>query len=86
VTLILRQAGVSPIYRDRIDYIVTENGREIGRMCEDRQAPQELRWFWSITADVDPNIEIRMKGHTTTLDHAKEQFRRSWERLRAIQG
>jgi hypothetical protein len=85
VTFILRQAGVSPIYRHRFDYIVTENGREIGRMCEDRQAPQELRWFWSITADV-PNIEIRMKGHSTTLDHAKERFRRSRERVRAIQG
>jgi hypothetical protein len=79
VTLILRPAGVSsPIYR--------ENGREIGRMYEDCQAPRELRWFWSITVYVDPKIEIRMKGHTTTLDHAKEQFRRSWERVCAIQG
>jgi hypothetical protein len=24
------------MYRDRFDYIATEHGREIGRMCEDR--------------------------------------------------
>jgi hypothetical protein len=48
--------------------------------------PLELRWFWSITVYVDQKIEIRMKGHTTTLDHVKEQFRRSWERVFAIQG
>jgi len=63
---------------------VIEDGREIGRMYEDRHAPPELRWFWSITVYVDPKLGIRTDGSTTTLDNAKEQFRRSWERVRAI--
>ena len=83
--LILRPTGLSsPIYKDRIDYTVIEDGREIGRMYEDRHAPPELRWFWSITVYVDPKLGIRTDGSTTTLDNAKEQFRRSWERVRAI--
>ena len=61
-----------------------EDGREIGRMYEDRHAPPELRWFWSITVYVDPKLGIRTDGRTTTLDNAKEQFRHSWERVRAI--
>ena len=73
----------SPVYKDRFDYTVFEEGRPIGRMYEDRHAPAELRWFWSITVYVDPKLGIRTDGRTTTLDHAKEQFRRSWERVRA---
>jgi hypothetical protein len=64
---------------------VFEDGRAIGRMYEDRHARPELRWFWSITVYVDPKLGIRMDGCTTTLDNAKERFRRSWERVRAIQ-
>jgi hypothetical protein len=44
------------------DYIVTEDGRSIGRIYEDRHTPPEQRWFWSITilrrsrvADADPS-------------------------------
>jgi hypothetical protein len=84
--LILRPTGLSsPVYKDQLDYTVIEDGREIGRMYENRHAPRELRWFWSITVYVDPKLGIRTDGHTTTLDHAKEQFRRSWERGRAVQ-
>jgi hypothetical protein len=85
VTLILRPTGLSsPVYKDRFDYTVFEEGRPIGQMYEDRHAPAELRWSWSITVPVDPQPGIRMDGRTTTLDHAKEQFRRSWERARVI--
>jgi hypothetical protein len=84
VPLILRPTSLSSsAYKDRFDYIVFEEGRPIGCMHEDRHAPPELRWSWSITVDV-AQLGIRMDGRTTTLDHAKEQFRRSWERVRAI--
>ena len=73
----------SPVYKDRFDYTVFEEGRPIGRLYEDRHAPPELRWFWSITVYVDPKFGIRTDDRTATLDHAKEQFRRSWERVRA---
>jgi hypothetical protein len=83
--LILRPTGLSStVYKDQRDYTVFEDSRAIGRMYEDLHAPPELRWFWSITVYVDPKLGIRMDGRTTTLDHAKEQFRRSWERVRAI--
>jgi hypothetical protein len=47
VPLILRPTiGLSsPVYKDRFDYTVFEEGRPIGRMYEDRHAPPELRWF-----------------------------------------
>jgi hypothetical protein len=84
--LTLRPTGLSsPVYKDQLDYTVIEDGREIGRMYEDRHGRPELRWFWSITVYVDPKLGIRMDGRTTTLENAKEQFRRSWERMRAIQ-
>jgi hypothetical protein len=85
VPLILRPTGLSsPVHKDQLDYTVVEDGHAIGRMYEDRHAPAELRWLWSITVHVDPKLGIRLDGRTTTLDHAKEQFRRSWERVRAI--
>jgi hypothetical protein len=85
VMLILRPTGLSSsVYKDRFDYTVFEEGRPIGHMYEDHHAPAELRWSWSITVPVDPQPGIRMDGRTTTLDHAKEQFRRSWERVRVI--
>jgi hypothetical protein len=83
--LFLRPSGLSsPVYNDRFDYTVFEEGRPIGHMYEDHHAPAELRWSWSITVPVDPQPGIRMDGRTTTLDHAKEQFRRSRERVRVI--
>ena len=48
--LTLRPTGLaSPVYRDQLDYTVIEDGREIGRLYEDRNTQPELRWFWSIT-------------------------------------
>ena len=72
--LILRPTGLSsPVYKDRFDYTVFEDGRPIGRMYEDRHAPPELRWFWSITVYVDPKLGIRTDGRTTTLK--RDEFR-----------
>ena len=57
--LTLRPTGLSsPAYRDWLDYVIVEDGRDVGRLYEDRHSPPELRWFWSITIYVNP-----MLGH-----------------------
>jgi hypothetical protein len=84
--LFLRPTGLSsPAYRDWADYTVTENGRAIGRIYEDRHSRPELRWFWSIAIFVNPMLGIVTNGRTATIKQAKEQFRNSWERVRASQ-
>jgi hypothetical protein len=46
--LTLRPAGLSsPAYRDWLDYVIVEDGRDVGRLYEDRHSPPEYRWFWS---------------------------------------
>jgi len=48
--LTLRPTGLSsPAYRDWFDYVIVEDGRDVGRVYEDRHSRPELRWFWSIT-------------------------------------
>jgi hypothetical protein len=44
----------------------------IGRTYEDRHAPADVRWFWSITVHVDPALGIRTHGRVTTLQLAVE--------------
>ena len=53
MALTLRPTGLSsPAYADRLDYTIFDNGKPVGRMYEDKHAP-ELPWFWSITVYVD---------------------------------
>jgi hypothetical protein len=48
--LTLRPTGLSsPAYRDWLDYVIVEDGRDVGRLYEDRHSRPELRWFWSVT-------------------------------------
>jgi hypothetical protein len=60
MVLSLRRTGFSsPAYADRHDYNVIENGRVIGRIYEQLYVPDDVRWFWSITAfHVDPAFNI----------------------------
>ena len=52
--LTLRCTGLSsPAYRAWLDYIIVEDGRDVGRLYEDRHSKPELRWFWSITVYVE---------------------------------
>jgi hypothetical protein len=52
--LTLRPTGLSsPAYRDWLDYVIVEDGRDAGRLYEDRLSRPELRWFWSITMYVN---------------------------------
>jgi hypothetical protein len=82
VVLSLRRTGLSsPAYRDLLDYVIVEDGRNVGRLYEDRHNRPELRWFWSITVYVNPNLDIVTSGRTPSLDEAKAQFLRSWEKV-----
>jgi hypothetical protein len=75
MVLSLRRTGLSsPAYRDLLDYVIVEDGRDVGRLYEDRHRRPELRWFWSITVYVNPNLDIVTSGRTPSLDEAKAQF------------
>jgi hypothetical protein len=51
----LRPTGLSsPAYRDWLDYVIVEDGRDVGRIYEDRNSKPELRWFWAISIYVNP--------------------------------
>jgi hypothetical protein len=71
----------SPVYRDQLDYTVIEDGRQIGRMYEDPNTRLELRWFWSITVFVGSRPDIATHGRTATIEVAKAQFIRNWNRV-----
>ena len=51
----LRPTGLSsPAYADKLDYVVCEDGKVIGRIYEDWHTLPDLRWFRSIAVYVDP--------------------------------
>jgi hypothetical protein len=77
----LRRTGLSsPAYRDWLDYIIVEDGRDIGRMYEDRHAKAELRWFWSITVYVKPMMGITTSGRAASIEAAKAEFLTNWQK------
>ncbi len=83
--LILRRTGLSrPVYRDRLDYTVIEDGREIGRMYEDWHAHDDLRWFWSITKIIQmpSGQSFVSSARAATLEMAKGQFMANWLKCR----
>jgi hypothetical protein len=77
-----RTALASPAYRDWADYIIVEDGRDVGRLYEDRHSKPELRWFWSITLYVNPMLGITTSGRAPSLDAAKAQFLTNWQKCR----
>jgi hypothetical protein len=87
--LTLRPAGLaSPAYQDRQDWAVFDDGKEVGRIYEDRgraNTPPELRWFCSITVYVRPDSGIVTSNRVPTLEAAKAQFQANltkWKQLR----
>jgi hypothetical protein len=79
----LRPSGLlSPDYRDWIDYVTVEDGRDVGCLYEDRNSLPALRWFWSITVYVNPKLGITTSGRAPTIEQAKAQFLASWEKCR----
>ena len=82
--LTLRPTGLSsPAYRDWLDYVIVADGRAVGRIYEDRHSLPDLRWFCSITVDVDPKQGIITSGRAASLEEAKAQFLSNWQRCRA---
>ena len=83
MALTLRRTGLSsPAYRDWQDYVIVEDGRDVGRIYEDRNSLPALRWFWSITVYVNPNQGITTSGRAPSLDEAKAQFLTNWQKCR----
>ena len=81
--LTLRPAGLSsPAYRDWLDYVIVEDGRDVGRLYEDRHSRPKYRWFWSITVYVDPKRGITTSGRASSIEEAKALFLRNWQKCR----
>ena len=74
----------SAAYRNWLDYVIVNDGREVGRLYEDRHSRPELRWFWSITAYVNPKLGIATSGRAASLNQAKAQFLINWQRYAAV--
>ena len=68
--------GHSPVYADRQDWTIFDDGKPVGRIYENAGAgtPADLRWFWSMTVYVHPRAGIVTSGKVATLDEAKAQF------------
>src|SRR6202040_2169714 len=65
--LTLRPTGLSsPAYLDWLDYVIVEDGRDVGRLYKDRLSRPEVRWFWSITVYVNPKLGITTKINLRT--------------------
>jgi hypothetical protein len=73
MALTLRFTAPSSDDRDWLDYTIVEDGRrDVGRLYEDRHSRPELRWFWSITVYINPNLGITTTGRAPTMNEAKE--------------
>jgi hypothetical protein len=84
MALTLRPTALSsPPFRDWLDYVIVEHGRDVGRLYEDRHSRPGLRWFWSITVYINPMLGIVTSGRAPTLEEAKVQFLASWQRCRS---
>ena len=59
----LRPTGLSsPAYHDWLDYLIVEDGCDVGRIYEDRNSKPELGWFWAISIYVNPKLGITTSG------------------------
>jgi hypothetical protein len=68
------------------DWSIYEDGAEIGRLYEDRQANRpENRWFWSITVMGPARFRVRTDSRAATLDQAKADFQAAWHAFKAFQ-
>jgi hypothetical protein len=61
--LSLRHTGLAPPDPNRQDWVVIDDGREVGRLHENPYDPPELRWFWSIIVIGAHQAGIRTNGH-----------------------
>jgi hypothetical protein len=59
--------GHSPVYADRQDWTILDEGKLVGRIYEGASASTaaDLRWFWSIILYVDPQANMVTKRSLT---------------------
>jgi hypothetical protein len=85
MALTLRFTAPSSDDRDWLDYTIVEDGRrDVGRLYEDRHSRPELRWFWSITVYINPDLGITTSGRAPMMNEAKEHFLRNWQKCRTV--
>jgi hypothetical protein len=61
--------------------VIVEDGRDVGRLYEDRYSRPALRWFWSITVYVDPNLGVVTSWRAPSLEDAKAWFLQNWKKV-----
>jgi len=80
MSLSLRHTGLAPPDPNRKDYVVIDDGREVGRLYEDRTTLPELRWFWSIIVIGAHEAGIETSGRARTIEAAKAAFELNYTR------
>jgi hypothetical protein len=74
-----RPTGLAPpVDKDRKDYAVSSGEWEMGRIYEERESPQHLRWYWSLHGIIGKPLHIRTDGRAPTLEAAKAQLEAKW--------
>ena len=81
VTLILKKTVAhypyGPWTADKPDYLVLVDGRVVGRIFQQPQAPEGQPWMWTITArEHFPTIHSR--GYSATREQAMADFKAQW--------
>jgi hypothetical protein len=78
--------GHAPVYADRQDWTIFDDGKPVGRIYENAGAsrPADLGW-------VGDRVRRSMAGITTsgnvpTLERAKAEFQRNWMRAAGARG